>query len=538
MGKKTEDQRPEDKLDNEHLDDAELSEGSLIADLRQWLRTQAPWWAVSCTAHMAALSALLLLGRFVVPVAETDGTSFEPPAMVVENIEPVEAQIIDPGPPDPKEKDLTTKDLMDPDKISPDGVPDGVYEKPTMQPSGPPTESDRDLRGPSGAWPVPGSGPGFKPIFREGPPGGGGLRTDHRGPFTDPSRPRSADKAVIAALNWLARHQSRDGSWSLQQYEKMCKDRSCTGAGDLESLSAATAMGVLPFLAAGQTHLTNGPYKQVVAAGIYWLANHQKPDGDLAADASGKQSWMYSHGLATIALCECYGMSHDKNVGRTAQKAVDFIQAAQNSKTGGWRYRPGDDGDTSVLGWQLMALKSAQMAGLKVNPAAFDGTKKWLKAVSTASGANGSSFAASGQFAYQPDGSPSPTMSAVGLLCNQYLNAGKTDPVIVGGVRYLMANLPDAGSPNIYYWYYASQVMHNMDDHDWDVWNRKMRKILVESQSRLGCSAGSWDPDKPNRDAWGAQGGRMMMTSFATLTLEVYYRNMPLYRTSQFDELK
>jgi len=56
-----------------------------------------------------------------------------------------------------------------------------------------------------------------------------------------------------------------------------------------------------------------------------------------------------------------------------------------------------------------------------------------------------------GEFAYQPEGAPSPTMSAVGLLCNQYLRAGKTDPVIVGGVRYLMANLPDAGSPNVYY---------------------------------------------------------------------------------------
>ena len=62
--------------------------------------------------------------------------------------------------------------------------------------------------------------------------------------------------------------------------------------------------------------------------------NHQKPDGDLSADAA---SQMYSHGLATIALCEDYGMSHDKAVGRAAQKAINFIQAAQNTKTGGWR---------------------------------------------------------------------------------------------------------------------------------------------------------------------------------------------------------
>ncbi len=72
---------------------------------------------------------------------------------------------------------------------------------------------------------------------------------------------------------------------------------------------------------------------------------------------------MYSHGLATIALCEDYGMSSDKTVGEHAQKAINFIQAAQNTKTGGWRYHPGDEGDTSVVGWQLMALKSAKWPG-------------------------------------------------------------------------------------------------------------------------------------------------------------------------------
>ncbi len=377
-----------------------------------------------------------------------------------------------------------------------------------------------------------GPGTGSKLIGPGGIPGVPGESDGHRIHGILNST-HNTDRAVVAALYWIARHQMRDGSWSLQEYTKMCKDKSCTGAGGQESFSAATAMCVLPYFAAGQTHLSNGPFKQTIADGVYWLLSHQKPDGDLSADASGKQSWMYSHGLATIALCECYAMSHDKNVGRAAQKAINFIQAAQNTKTGGWRYHPGDEGDTSVAGWQLMALKSAQMAGLSVNPASLDATKKWLQSVSVGAGNGGSSGAASGEFAYQPDGAPSPTMSAVGLLCNQYLHAGKTDPVIVGGVRYLMANPPDAAAPNVYYWYYASQVMHNMDDHDWDVWNRKMRTILVNSQSREGCAAGSWDPDKPNRDAWGAQGGRIMMTSFATLTLEVYYRNMPLYRTNR-----
>ena len=162
------------------------------------------------------------------------------------------------------------------------------------------------------------------------------------------------------------------------------------------------------------------------------------------------------------------------------------------------------------------------MAGLKVSQAALDGPKTWLSSVKKGDG----------QFAYQPDGSPTPSMSAVGLLCSQYLDVRRSDPVIVGGVRYLMGNQPDPNAHNIYYWYYATQVLHNMADKDWDTWNRKPRNVLVSEQATQGCAAGSWDPEKPNADAWGPYGGRVMMTSMAALILEVYYRYPPVYESS------
>lgn len=94
-----------------------------------------------------------------------------------------------------------------------------------------------------------------------------------------------------------------------------------------------------------------------------------------------------------------------------------------------------------------------------------------------------------------------------------------------------MGNLPDNNARNIYYWYYATQVMHNLPGYEWDTWNRKMRRILIESQeTKQGCTAGNWDPDKPTKDAWGEPGGRIMMTSLSCLTLEVYYRYLPLYK--------
>jgi hypothetical protein len=331
---------------------------------------------------------------------------------------------------------------------------------------------------------------------------------------------KAGERAVTAALIWLRRHQSNDGSWSLNNYTQRCKGPVCSGVGVIHSDAAGTALGLLPFLAADHTHKKPGPHQATVRKGIQWLIHSQKADGDLSG---GGEQMMYAHGLATITLCEAYGLTHDRQVGAAAQKAVNFIIAAQSQSSGGWRYRPqADPGDTSVFGWQIMALKSAQMAGLAVDTQCLERAKKFLQSVSK--GEHG------GKLCYLPFDQPTPPMSAVGLLCKQYLGAPVDDPAMLEGKKYLLANPPDGNFlRNTYYWYYATQVMHNFLDSDWDTWNRKMRRILIESQARDGCAMGSWDPENPSPDMW-PQGGRVMITSLSALTLEVYYRYLPLYR--------
>ena len=89
-------------------------------------------------------------------------------------------------------------------------------------------------------------------------------------------------------------------------------------------------MALLCFLGAGQTHKTKGPYRRNIEQGLIWLVRQQKADGNLAKDC--KTSPMYSHGLATIALCEAYGLSGDRTVGNAAQLAVNYTIAAQNKQ--------------------------------------------------------------------------------------------------------------------------------------------------------------------------------------------------------------
>jgi len=321
------------------------------------------------------------------------------------------------------------------------------------------------------------------------------------------------ERAVAAALNWLARHQSPGGSWGLQEFSKQCKGTPCSGPGTFSSDAAGTALALLPFLAAGQTHETKGPYRKTVYDGLYWLMRNQKRTGDLS---DGERTSMYAHGMATIALCEAYGATKSKAIGKSAQQAIEFIERAQHPKTGGWRYQPGQEGDTSVLGWQLTALKSGEMAGLKVKPETLAGARRFLASV--AKGEKG------GQYAYLPDTAATPSMTAVGTLCSLFLGSKPQDPAIAEGVKMLAANPPSLNPRNAYYVYYATHVMNRMDDAARTQWYRQLGDVLCGSQIRQGCAMGSWDPDKPAKDAWGEPGGRLYTTSLSALALESHYR--------------
>ena len=504
-----------------------LQEETLWQRFLDWVRTELVWYAGSFSFHLLALSVLLLLPN----VGQQDNLD-DNPVLVSKADEEVAKK--------EEEWKFNKPDIGEID----DAQPEKLIVDPTLQP--PPQEDQKaesndnspvferkghgDPNGVKGLGPSDGAmafghgpkliGPGdMGPVLgRPDGTGPGGLgRGDRRAKVGRRGGNPHTEAAVNAALVWLANHQFYDGHWSLQHYVDNCKDKSCSGTGEVPADAGATAMGLLPFLATGETHLAKGPYKEHIRRGIDWLIRNQQPDGNLA---KGAVQMMYSHGLATIALSEAYGLSGDRRVGMAAQGAVNFILNAQNTADGGWRYNPKDPGDTSVVGWQLMALKSAHMAGLNVGGSVFSGTSKWLDSVAVHDGA---------EYAYQPGNPSSNTMTSVGLLCRQYLGAKRDSPMLTGGMSYLLNHLPDEGFPNVYYWYYATQVMHNMSGYEWDTWNRKIRELLVHSQVRGvdQCANGSWAPEK---DAWGRHGGRLMTTSLSCLTLEVYYRYLPLFK--------
>jgi hypothetical protein len=322
------------------------------------------------------------------------------------------------------------------------------------------------------------------------------------------------EAAVARGLRWLAAHQAGDGRWSLHRLAH-ARGCNCGGAGSIRSDSAATSLALLPFLGAGQTHLV-GRYQDQVSRGLRWMLEHQRSDGDLR-DSSQGNAGMYAHGQGTIVLCEAFLMTGDEALRLPAQRAVDFIVEAQHP-AGGWRYSPGQPGDTSVLGWQLMALQSARAAHLNVPDETFELAGQYLDTVSRRGGA---------LYAYLPGQSPTHVMTAEALLCRIYLGWQLDASALREGIEYLVdRHMPREEEPNIYYWYYATQTLHHSGGESWERWNARMREILVESQERRGHGAGSWAP----RGEHSGPGGRIYMTSLAVCSLEVYYRHLPIFR--------
>lgn len=331
---------------------------------------------------------------------------------------------------------------------------------------------------------------------------------------------QQSEEAVARALNWLKRHQAPSGNWDFQHHRGPCQGR-CENQGRMgNALNGATAIAILPFLGAGQTHL-EGEYKQMVKGGLAFLVNNQRVDRNGGSFVDGGN--FYSHGLASIALCEAYAMTNDKSLLLPAQRSIAFITYAQDVQGGGWRYGVGQPGDTSVVGWQLMALKSGHMGFLNIPPNVIAGVNHFLNTVQADNGA------AYGYTA--PDKRPS--TSAIGLLMRMYLGWERDVPALRRGVERLSKLGPS--KKDMYFNYYATQVLHHYGGEPWDRWNQEMRDFLVNTQVRNPRSHedGSWHFDFGH---YTDTGGRLYNTALATMILEVYYRHLPLYGESAASE--
>ncbi len=363
-----------------------------------------------------------------------------------------------------------------------------------------------------------------QPVVRSaGPPP---LPSVYRGRAEDQRQQLAAQRgggadteaAVAAALVWLAEHQQADGRWDADRHgagrEQRVLGHDRSGAG-VRADTGITGLALLAFLGAGHTH-TDGPYADHVKRGLSFLMTQQRPDGDLAGQAS-LFARTYCHSMATFALSEALALSGDERLHAAVSQAANYSVQTQDPTSGGWRYRPRDAGDTSQLGWQLMALRSASLAGVPTPSSVDSQVNRFLGSVTA--GRFG------GLARYRPGQAVSRTMTAEALYCHQ-LQRNQLSPTAVSeATAYLLGELPGASRPNLYYWYYATLALYNVGGEPWARWNRALKSELIAAQSSDGQHSGSWSPET----VWGGYGGRVYSTAMAAMCLEVYYRYLPTY---------
>ncbi len=327
----------------------------------------------------------------------------------------------------------------------------------------------------------------------------------------------NTEAAVAGALEWLAAHQSADGRWDADRYGAgretalLGHDRGGAGArGD----TGITGLALLAMLGAGNTHL-DGQYREHVQHGLEFLLRSQLANGSLQGEAELFAS-MYCHGIAALALSEAYAMTGDPRLKDGVRRAIDYTLRSQHA-AGGWRYQPGDAGDMSQFGWQVMALKSAEIGGFPIPDETRVRMTRFLRTVT--SGRH------RGLASYRPGERPSRTMTAEALVCRTLAGIENSSGAMDEGGRFIMEQLPGSGPTDLYYYYYATLAVYQRQGSDWDRWNKALQHELLRSQRRDGDAAGSWDPDS----LWGSYGGRVYSTALSALCLEVYYRYLPLY---------
>lgn len=502
----------------------------------RFVKKHVPAWVVSGGVHVGVITlAILLFGSRPADTKPTD------------KVLNTTAEKVD----EPEEKNLTNDDLGVDSKIEA-ALPEierldqkTVDEKVTMDNVGQPNVADdapnATLPGLTDLKDVPAGVTGAEGSFRTGDTGNNSALSAMTSGRSGATKSRllregggnaESERAVASGLGWLARQQyfnekdkedPLNGSWKFDK-------------GRTEERTCATGMALLPFLAAGVTHKKNREldqhkYEQVVLRGLGYLMKKCPLSG---ANAGRLSNDVYANAISVLPLCEAYGMTKDPTLKPFAQAAVNFIQRTQGPN-GSWGYGNTGNGDTSIVGWQIQVLKAAKLSkDLVVDDRVVKKADRFLE--SAAAGVKKAMYG----YTDSSNAKPGTPLTAVGLLCRYYISDwGPLHPGMIEGVGGLMKNGPKTGPiDDMYYYYYATQVVHFSEGEEWKTWNegpkqadgtRKggMRDWLISLQVKKDINSGSWDPDSK----WiGPNCGRLGTTAMCLLTLEVYYRHLPLYK--------
>jgi hypothetical protein len=302
--------------------------------------------------------------------------------------------------------------------------------------------------------------------------------------------------SVKKGFVYLKSLQNEDGSFGRGRYGKHV---------------GITSLGAIAFLADGHSP-GRGEYGPEVAKALEFVLTNSTETGLLAAEST--HGPMYGHGFAALFLGEVYGMNpQDERVRDALTRAVSLIMNTQNDE-GGWRYNPVPfDADISVTICQIMAMRSARNAGIKVSKETIDRAVEYVRRCQNPDGGF--------KYMAQAGGSAWPR-TAAGVASLFYAGIYEDDS-ITRGLDYLMRNaLPGTENPMgqahyFYGHYYSVQAMYLAGGKYWSTWWPAIRKELIERQNPNG----GWEDNQINS---------AYSTAMALIILQMPKRYLPIFQ--------
>ena len=513
------------------------SDHSIPAD-SSWRQRRG--WLISATAHGVVLLLLAVAVGQRVAQPNLDPPPFPPAKILI----PIEHK---PKQPEPTITKSTTAP-PDIDQLTDDPMQVTVdsLDKPDSQ-IDPVIESDQIASVHVTDSPTPSPADGASNAMAFMGPSGGGKPPSGLGPRGHPTRQgkgrphgRETSNAIKASLQWFARHQSPDGHWSVASYQNNCSVEGprCepgTAHTGREGDVACTSLALLAFLGNGHDGVLPTPHRKVVARGLQWLVDQQRADGSF-----GDRN--YEHAVAVMALADAIVMNgaRGRALQEPAQKGIDVMLARQNPAPSGtygsgWDYsRPNAKrDDSSVTGWNLMALKSGLLAGLSVGKG-FAGGKAWVERSWQLANKDFARLTPydSSVFPYSVDPTAGTTerdhLAGLGATCAAFVGYQRGEVLIETLVNRIVAiDLPKMMTwpCNTYLLYYDTMAMFQatsddtMSDPRWVKWYAPVTKMLIDGQRRdEGCFNGSWDFS--GTQFHGHDTGRLLSTALCCLSLE------------------
>jgi hypothetical protein len=310
-------------------------------------------------------------------------------------------------------------------------------------------------------------------------------------------------KAVRAGLEFLAKSQESDGSWTNDE-------------GGRAYPVAMTALAGTAILANGNTP-TRGRYAPQLEKATEYLLGCSTTSGLITGPTQDNNMPMHGHGFALMYLACVYGSETKPALRERTKEAIDKavkLTSEGQSAEGGWTYIPGAGDEGSVTVTQVQALRAVHNAGLAVPRGTIAQAVNYIEQCSTPEG--GICYSLSNR------GGPRIAISAAAVAT--LYNAGQYDaPVANRCLEYVWRHFKDSqnwrhGGHDFYCQLYAAQGFYMAGDKYWDNYFPAARDQLIAMQDK---SDGSWQGDGI---------GKVYGTAIALVILQLPYKYLPVYQ--------